>query len=241
MKKIKIIGIIIVVLLASLAFVSQNITYNNKMNNEFRDTINKQKFIAQEIAKEALYIYKNKNTSIENLNEDLEIFLNNINHKNNQKIKIKSDAFYQKIKIFKKQIEVTTPYANIVLEKIIKDIYTTNLSLVVTIDKLILENKKLCKGLTYIYKNIQYGLIFILSLMFLYLLIYITKSTSNFEILINRIDNSVKSIDQIEENVEKYLENIELTKDEDLIIESLEELMNSSLKLKQLKVKLKNI
>ena len=57
--------------------------------------------------------------------------------------------------------------------------------------------------------------------------------------IIKKIDESTSSIDQIEQNVEKYLQDIEFPKDEDLLIESLEELMSSSIKLKQLKTKLK--
>jgi len=56
-----------------------------------------------------------------------------------------------------------------------------------------------------------------------------------------KIDDSIKSIDQIEDNAENILDNIELTEKEDAIIEALDELMISSIKLKKLKIDLENL
>jgi len=56
-----------------------------------------------------------------------------------------------------------------------------------------------------------------------------------------KIDTSILSIDQIESEAEDFLENIELTKEEDTVIQSLDELMNSSIKLKKLKIDLDNL
>jgi hypothetical protein len=71
------------------------------------------------------------------------------------------------------------------------------------------------------------------------LLYFILNNTTKFEILINELDKSIKSIEQIDQNVEKYLQDIDFSEDESIIIESLEELTKSNFKLKQLKEKLK--
>jgi predicted PurR-regulated permease PerM len=238
MKKIKIIGVAIVVFLIALVFVSFNIDTNNNINDKFQNSINQQKTTTLEIAKEVLYIYKNQHSSVKKLNQSIKIFLTNIDNINSKDIQKQSKIFYKYIEKFLSQTKVTTPYTNIILEKTVKNIYNTNLILTNHFDKLILAHKNYHQKTSFMYKYIQFGLFFILALLFSYLIIYISTTNNKFEILINKIDNSIKSIDQIEENVEKYLKNISLTKDEDLIIESLEELMSSSVKLKQLKTKL---
>ena len=89
----------------------------------------------------------------------------------------------------------------------------------------------------YIGKTLQYGLFFILLVAFSYFLFYISKTSNNLDILMKKIDHSIKSIDQIEEDAENILDNNEYTEKEDAIIEALDELMISSIKLKKLKLR----
>lgn len=91
----------------------------------------------------------------------------------------------------------------------------------------------------------------------------ISQAADNFNFLVEKINNSIqfssdsmqytsKSLEQIEENIEDFIEllavmdenkemDLELTKKEDAVIQSLEELMNSALKLKDLKTDLDNL
>ncbi|WP_345992235.1 hypothetical protein [Sulfurimonas sp. HSL-1716] len=91
----------------------------------------------------------------------------------------------------------------------------------------------------------------------------VTEATNNFNFLVNKINKSVKnstellqhtyeSLEIVENNIEDILELLalmekdkdidhELTKKEDSVINSLEELTNSTLKLKNLKIDLDNL
>lgn len=93
--------------------------------------------------------------------------------------------------------------------------------------------------------------------------IEVIKATDDFNFLLNKInqsieystlsiDNSLKSLEKIEDNIEEFLEfiilmtkdrdiDIQMTKKEDIVIESLEELMDSKAKLKSLKNNLNNL
>jgi predicted PurR-regulated permease PerM len=246
MTKIKIIGIIILLLLITLIFVSQNISEYNVTNNNYKDVINKQKSLTQEIAKDIFYQYRNKNIQKKNLNEAINIFCKNIEKIKSKTIVNQSKIFYKNILKFQTQIKDTSPYAKILLEKIVKDIYHTNLKLILEFDKLILLNKTYCKDITKIHKNIQYTLFFVLLISITFFLFYIFKTTSDINFLIKKISNTVKSIDQIENNVEEFLEsieesNIELMEKEDAVIESLDELINSQIKLKNLQIDLEKL
>jgi hypothetical protein len=91
----------------------------------------------------------------------------------------------------------------------------------------------------------------------------IIKATDDFNFLLNKInqsieystlsmDNSLNSLEKIEDNIEEFLELIilmskekdidaQITKKEDIVIESLEELMHLKAKLKNLKNNLNNL
>jgi len=238
MKKIKLLGIVIVGLLIALIGTLLFSNHNNKINTFTQNTINKHKFATQEIAKDIFFIYKHKNNNPTHLDKSMLIFNNNIQNINSTTIQTKSKKFYEDIQKFKRQTKHSTAYTNIILEKTVKEIYNTNISLIKELNKLSKKLQTSSNIINNYYTNGQYLLIFLIFLSFVYLLIYIWQGGNSFEILIKKIDNSIKSIDQVEQNVEKYLKDIELPKDEDIIIESLEELMKTNIKLKQLNLKL---
>ncbi len=259
MKKIKIVGTIIFILSITLAIVSFYISDQNKINSGFLETINKQKAFTQEISKNIFYIYKNKNKNIKQLDQSIKDFLENMNQrddtlkelksplikKQSDKIVILWNKFYLDVQKFRNQHKTISTYTNILLEKTVKDIYNTNLQLIIEFDKFIVIHQNFILNKSYIYKNIQYSL-FLIFLIFLgFFLIYIFKATSNIDFLIKKINSTVKSIDQIENNAEIILDSIsqndELIKKEDAVIESLEELINSQIKLKNLQVDLENL
>ncbi len=255
MNKIKIAGIIIFIVSVALAFVSKNISDHTRLNNNLLETINKQKAFTQEISKNIFYIYKNKNSSTKQLNDSIKNFLDNTNNREDRlkdissdKIKIQSqkivglwNKFYLDVQKFREKSKITTPYTNMILEKTVNHIYLINLKLIFEFDKLISLHKDYFYNTHYTHKFIQYSLFFILLIVLIYFLVYISKATSNFDILMKKIDNSIKSIDQIENQAENILEDVELTKDEDTIIQALDELMISSIKLKKLKIDLENL
>jgi len=315
MTKIKIIGILIFILSICLVILSNSINQNNRINTSLLNTINEQKAFTQEISKNIFYIYKNKNISTLQPNSSITQFIHNNDTKNkilnetapinirNQtsKILVLWDNFYLLIQKFKNTNKVTTPYSNIILEQIVKDIYSTNLKLVVEFDKLIKMYQAYYKDIQRTNKNLQYTMFTLLLAFLIYLFTQIKiiisfmqkflqtskhivknhnlkelkplepnksspdvlEATNNFNFIIEKINNSIEyssnsikhsyeSIELIEENIEKLLElfsimqedkefDKELTKKEDAIIQSLEELTSSIQKLKNLKLDLDNL
>ena len=83
-------------------------------------------------------------------------------------IKLWND-FYLHVQHFRDQNKNISPYSNIILQKSVKDIYNTNLKLVVEFDKLIKTEQINFDKKQNIFKFIQYTLFFVLVLLLLYL------------------------------------------------------------------------
>ena len=255
MNKIKIAGIFIFIISIALVIVSKNIIDHTKINNNILETINKQKSFTQEIAKNVFYIYKNKNCSSKQLDDSIKSFLKNVNTKDDRlnlitsskikmqikKILILWNKFYLDVQHFRDNSIVISPYASLILEDIVKDIYTDNLNLIVEFDTLISLHNKYFEEEHSLHKSIQYSLFILLLFVLIYFLIYISRTSNNIDLLMKKIDDSIKSIDDIEDSAEEILDDIEFTKDEDVIIEALDELMISSNKLKKLRIDLENL
>ncbi len=315
MTKIKIVGIFIFILSIALAFLSIHISNENRVNSKLLDTTNAQKAFTQEISKNIFYIYKNKDASTQQLDDSIKKFLHNLDNKdkilnpiNSTAIKNKSEEiivlwnkFYLSVQSFRDKSKTVSTYSGIILQKIVNDIYTTNLELVVQFNKLIELHSIYFKDTLQTYRNIQYTLFFILVFLLIYLFTQlkdllsfmqkflstskniitnssikelepiktnnnsgeILQATNNFNFLVDKINTSVKyasnsiehtyqSLEHVENNIEDLLEllsvmddseNIdkELTKKEDALIQSLEELTSSTLKLQDLKKDLDNL
>ncbi len=247
MKRIKIIGTTILILLVALVLLLNTISDKNQKNINFIKKINQHKAYTQDISKEIFYIYKHRVISTKKLDNSIKYFSQNIDtileKREAEHIIILLNRFNHKTQEFKKEIKTITPYSNIVLEKIVRDIYNQNIKLVIEFDRLLDINQKRNSLISNFYKKIEYILLALLFILLLYLAFYILKIDSSLDRLINKIDKSIKDIDEIDNEAENILINIDL-REEDIIIEALEELMNSNIKLKQLKTdleKLKNI
>ncbi|MCX6051739.1 MAG: hypothetical protein NTZ60_04425 [Campylobacterales bacterium] len=315
MTKIKIIGVLIFFLSILLTFLSIYISQENKTNTDLLNTINIQKAFTQEISKNIFYIYKNKDVSTQQLDDSIKKFLLNTGNKDKIFMKINSSSiekqtdkitllwneFYHFVQNFRDQSKVNTSYSNIILEQTVKDIYNTNLQLVVEFEYLIKLHQLYFSDTQEMNKNIQYILFFFLVTLLIYLFsqikdvisfmqkfldtskkiiknssikelkpikidnnnVHIIQATNNFNFLIDKINNSVQyssdsiqhsyqSLESVEKNIEDLIEllniieedeNIdkELTKKEDAVIQSLEELTVSAYKLKNLKKDLDNL
>ncbi len=246
MKRIKIIGTAIIILLVGLVLLLNAISDENQKNIDFIKKINKQKAYTQDISKEIFYIYKHRVISTKRLaikysSRNIDTILEK---REAEHIIRLLNRFYHKIQEFKREATVITPYSNIVLEKIVKDIYNQNIELVIEFDRLLDINQKRNSSISNFYKKIEHILLAFIFLLLLYLAFYILKIDSSLDRLIDKIDKSIKDIDKIDSEAENILINIDLREKEDLIIEALEELMHSNIKLKRLKAeleKLKNI
>jgi hypothetical protein len=315
MTRLKIIGILIFTAAMALAALFGYTNYLNKLNTAKLNIVKEQKEFTQEVAKNIFYIYRNKHASTRQLDESIRKFQVNMNKKDETFPRIDSvltrqesdriitlwNDFYRSVQKFRKQSEIITPYSNIVLEEVVKDIYTTNLILVTEFNKLIKLHQEDFQGTLERYKYIQYMLFFILVLLLLLLfrelqdvLAFIQKflqtskniitnasikavkpievthssadieeAVNNFNFLVHKINDSIhysssimesacQSLGEVEKNIEDLLELVsvmeedseidkELTKKEDILIQSFEELSKSILKLRALKTDFENL
>ncbi len=183
MTKIKIVSGVIFLVSIMLSTLFVHISHQNRINREFLDVVNKQKAFTQEISKNIFYIYKNRDATTEQLDDSIEKFITRMNRRDvilnavdSEQIKAKSEdvivlwnRFYPLVQEFRTKSKVTTAYSNIILEKIVRDIYNINLELVVAFDDLIeLHQKQLDATLEW-YKGVQYVLFALLVLLLIYL------------------------------------------------------------------------
>ena len=309
MTKIKIVGILIFTLSITLALLSSHISKQNSSNNDLLDILNSQKAFTQDIAKNIFFLYKNRNSSTKELDKSIKEFVENIKNRQalieqnsstnivekNKQISILWNKFYLLVQNFRDRSKVTSAYTNILLEKMVNDIYHANIKLVMEFDALIkMHNTEYEKDL-HNSKTLQYTLFTLLVMLLLYLftqlkglILFMQKflstskkiitnssikelepikikdenkeillASNNFNFLVEKInisiENSSRSIEhsfsslyQVESNIEDLLELIytmqeslpidkELTKKEDALIDSLEELTTSAKKLENLK------
>ena len=129
MTKIKILGIIILILSIYLIILSSSMNDKNIIHNNIIDTINKQKTFTQEISRNIFYVYRNRDASISELNESIDKYIGNINTKNknltitfstnikkqDSKIKVLSQDFYIYMQVFlsKKYSEKARRYQSV--------------------------------------------------------------------------------------------------------------------------------
>lgn len=184
MKKIKIVGALIFTLSLTLAALFNYSSKEATIHSNIIEAMNEQKDFTQEISKNIFYIYKNQNDSIQTLDLLIKKFLNNVKNreedlKNSKKIIKLWNTFYLYVQQFRDQIKNKSIYSNIILEKSVKDIYNTNLELIVEFDYIIDKEQKEYSRKQNIYKAIQYLLFITLTLLLLYMFTQI-KSVISF-------------------------------------------------------------
>ncbi len=205
MNRIKIAGALIFFISIILIFLFNHLNTQNSQNSNLIKTINQQKAFTQEISKNIFYISKHKDASTKQLNDSRKKFLSNMENRDDnlkeisstdikkQQIKIAKlwNEFYILVQHFKDQKKITTTYSNILLEKIVIDIYNQNLKLVVEFDKLLNKSKEHISSELTIYKNIQYSLFLVLVFLLLYLF---TQLQSLLEFIQKFLNTSTKII-----------------------------------------------
>lgn len=171
MQRIKIVGALIFTLSMTLALLFNYTSKENSLHNDFINIMSQQKDFTQEISKNIFYIYKNPNSSTQSLDYSIKKFLSNIKNeeleKSAQVIKLWNN-FYLHVQHFRDQINNKSLYSNIILEKSVKDIYNTNLELIVEFDKIIIAKQIDFDKKQNIYKMIQYILFTALVLLLIY-------------------------------------------------------------------------
>jgi len=173
MQRIKIVGALIFTLSMTLALLFNHTSKESSLHNDFINTMSQQKDFTQEISKNIFYIYKNPNSSTQSLDNSIKKFLSNI--KNEEQVLEKStqiiklwNNFYLHVQHFRDQINNKSLYSNLLVEKSVKDIYNTNLELIVEFDKIIIAKQIDFDKKQNIYKLIQYMLFTLLVLLLIY-------------------------------------------------------------------------
>ena len=204
MNKIKILSVLIFVLSLTLAYYSKYVSEVNDININFLRTINKQKTFTQEISKNIFYIYNNRDLPTEQLDKLISVFIKNINHRDailknitNQNIKeqttkiLKSwNNFYLLVQKFLDLNKIDNAYTNIILEKLMNNIYKVNRDFVVEFDKLIAMHKAYFDEVKQREKIIQITLYILL----LALLIYFFTQLKELLIFIQKFLDTSKKI-----------------------------------------------
>jgi methyl-accepting chemotaxis protein len=173
MRKIKTVGALVFILSIVLSVLFIYTSKENLVHNNFTNSINKQKDFTQEISKNIFYIYKNKDASTETLDSSVKHFLEHMKNQN-QAIQSKEiimlwNDFYLHVEHFRDQMKNSSIYSTILIEKSVKNIYNTNLKLIIEFDKLIKTEESNFNKEHNIYKQTQYMLFFILVLLLMYL------------------------------------------------------------------------
>ncbi len=206
MTKIKFVGALIFILSLFLALYSKYISTQNEANIKLLKTINEQKAFTQEIAKNIFFIYRNKDISVKQLDESIKSFVHNMNNKDeildeisSKDIKKESEKiiylwndFYLLVQKFRDAYRVQNGYTNLVIEKLVRDIYDKNLKLVVKFDKLIKMHKKYFDEVNNKNKIIQ----IILFIILLVLLVYFFTQLKDLIKFIQKFLNTSKKIVQ---------------------------------------------
>ncbi len=174
MHKIKIVSLLIIILSITLALLFNTISKKNSANAISISMINEQKSYVQEISKSILYLYKNKRSSMKQLESDMGNFLFNMEHKKENSSEHEAlvklcHAFYGVSQKFKKELEISTAYNSITIDEIVNDIYKKNQNLIVAFDTFLTNKQKQYDETTEEYKNIEYILFVVVVLLLIYL------------------------------------------------------------------------
>jgi len=181
MNKIKIVGGLVFCLSLALAFLSNSISKENRENIISLERITQQKAFTQEIAKSIFYIYKKRDSSSKMLEITIERFLT---QDKNRVLDITPptislwNIFYKKVAQFIKEQSFATPYSSIVLEKLVNEIYTINIDLIVAFDRVIKEKEIEYHKDIESYKQIQRVLFMVLIALLIYLFTQVRKIIS---------------------------------------------------------------
>ena len=171
MKKIKVVGVLILLLSMVLALLSNHISTQNRTNLEELTTLNEQKAFTQEISKSIFYSYRNNTNISEILDATTAKFIgkNSARLSTEREILKRWNSFYADVTQFRKIEEVKTAYSTIITEKLVNRIYHNNVMLVTALDNLIEHKKTASSQSIERYKKVQYLLFFVLILLLIYL------------------------------------------------------------------------
>ena len=182
--KIKLIGILFIILMTSIIITTIYLNDKNKKDALIINIAGKQRMLTQKISKNIFYLYQNSKESYSELDSATVEFIYNLNSLKNgnnligiikaptddiakqiSKVEILWNNFYSNINSFKGIIINRTPLNETELKSIVKSIYNTNNTLLNEVDNLVSMYTSYTEEKTNYLKYIQY--IFGLTILFL--------------------------------------------------------------------------
>ena len=238
MNKIKIVGAVLFVLSVVLAFLSNFIASENKLNISTLNYVNEQKAFTQEISKTIFYTYRNSNKSSENLESTIKKYIENtkineIDFTQNRVIATLWNIFYADVQKFRTQQKISTGYNPVITAKLVNRIYHNNVLLVNEFNKLIQQKQLQYHENIDGYKKLQYALFFILIALLIYLftqihviIAFIQKFSKTSKSIIE--NSSIQGLTPMEEVEQGELK--EVTQNYNHLVEKINSSINYSTK-----------
>ena len=258
MFKIKVVSVLIFVLSIILALLFNTISEQNRVNTAFMSMINEQKSYTQEISKSILYLYKNRGSTTEQLDSNIEKFLANMAHKHEDSpqhdglVKMWNE-FYAVVQKFRKERDVSSAYSSITVDALVNDIYKKNLKLIIEFNTFIDNRQKHDDEMIERYKNAEYIIYFVMVLLLIYLftqvreiIAFIQKFTSTSKSIIQK--STIKDLKpmQVRQNGEALKEatqnfNHLVEKIDKAIVYSQESIVHTTVALEEVEQKIEDL
>jgi predicted PurR-regulated permease PerM len=258
MNKIKLVGVFIFVLSITLALFFNTISEQNRVNTAFMSMINEQKSYTQEISKSILYLYKNRGSSTEQLDSNIEKFLANMAHKKEDSpqhdvlVKLWNE-FYADVRKFRKELGLSTAYSSITIDALVNDIYQKNQKLIVEFNTFLDNKQKRYEETMEGYKNIEYILFLLVFLLLIYLftqvreiIAFIQRFTTTSETIIQeatikdlkpmKIRENAEALKEATQNFNHLVEKIDMS-----IVYAQESIVHTTIALEEVEKKIEDL
>jgi len=205
MKKIKIVGFLIVILSITLVFLFNHISHEEQQFAQQLSQINTQKSYTQEIAKSIFFTHRYKKEFPKSIDKNMYDFLSNLESKEKKDSKISrlSHDFFELINQFKYIYTGNVPYNIIILEKLVNNTYKKNMELIVAFNQYKTSIQIQYSAKIEQYRTLQYLLFMLLILLLIYIFTqvdeiirFIQKFTKTSEHIIEHA--SIKGLEPID-------------------------------------------
>ncbi len=227
--KIKIIGILFIVLMFLMVSTTMYLSVKNKRNAFVINIAGKERMLTQRISKNILYIYHNQNSSTTELNLAKEEFVYNLNSLKNgnkltniykaptnniakqiSKIEILWNNFDSNITKFENLLPLQNTKENQkIMKSVVNAVYNSNNNLLEEVDKLVSLYTTYSENKMKVIRYFQYGFIFVILLLIFYSLSQLKKMEKNAK---KFLDYSHKLVT----TDTKYLEPIKIEAEEEI-------------------------
>lgn len=230
-RKIKLIGILFIVLMTSIILTTIYLNNKNKKDALVINIAGKERMLTQKISKNIFYLYHNSdNTLFTELDSATIEFIYNLNSlkdgntltginkaptdliaKQISKVDILWSTFYANINDFRENIVKRNPDNEVVLKNIVNSVHNTNITLLNEVDKLVfmytLHSEKKAEYIKYI----QY----IFGLMIISLMFYSFSQLKAMEDNVKKFFEFSKKLAQTDDN--NHLEPIKIEAEKEII------------------------